>query len=83
MGELMVIDWNAGQNVTDHYRELADKIISLFNPPDDSILVEALERAARYIRNDVCDCAEDYETEDDVCGRCAALGQFNCKPVQR
>jgi hypothetical protein len=73
------------------YRMLADSAGEAFNPPDDdeaevAVLVRAIERAAGFIGSLPCTCPQgDHRpwAGDEPCGRCAALGQFRGKPVNR
>jgi hypothetical protein len=73
------------------YRELADKIIKCFNPPDDdaaeiAIMLKAVEAAAKFIRDETdCECQLDYDPEDmaEACNRCEVLGRRRDVQVER
>lgn len=75
----------------EHYRELADAVIDMFNPPDDdvaesAIIVDAIERAAEFIDGQPCLCTPEV-TDPDVlatpCARCLALGRRGDRPEER
>lgn len=73
------------------YRMVADKIIELFNPPEDDaaeihIVIEALKRAQKCLINEVeCWCADKAGNpeNEDPCDRCAALGRFDDVVLER
>jgi len=64
------------------YVLLRDKVIELFNPRDDdvseeSIMIDALKRAAAFIEEQLCHCTQDVRPPDweTPCPRCVALGR--------
>lgn len=73
------------------FRMLADSVGHAFNPPDAdeaevSILMTAVERAAEFIGSLPCTCPQgDHRpwADNEPCGRCAVLGQWHGKPVDR
>ena len=71
---------------TCEYRMLADEVIKELNPRDGdeaevALLMAAVGRTATYVRSLPCTC--DPGTDDDPCGRGAALGQWHGVPVGR
>jgi hypothetical protein len=87
-------DWNASQNVTDlddDYRMLADKIIELFNPPDDdaaeiAVLMDHLSHVADFVKACGCFCQECPShpgIDPNICRRCRALGREFDRLVER
>ena len=84
-------DWCACEprgDVICDYRLLADAVIQAFNPPDGdgaevSICIDALMLAADVIANSDCTCLLNDRDPEEPCRRCAALGQWRGRPVDR
>ena len=70
------------------YRLLADTVIERLNPPDRdeaevAICVSAVERIAGYVASLPCRCGLVSEDASEPCPRCAALGQWRARRVDR
>lgn len=70
------------------YRRLADKVIDLFNPPDEDadegyILEKALGRIAEYVADTPCTCPADADGAYQACRRCFVLGRLKDEAVDR
>jgi hypothetical protein len=66
------------------YEWIRDVVLVCFNPPDDdaaeeSILEDALARAAMFIEKQPCTC----EDHGDQCDRCYALGRHGDQEIAR
>jgi hypothetical protein len=73
---------------TCEYRDVADRVIDLLNPPDSdeaesSLVTGAIERAVAFITSQPCTCPDVEFFEEDACGRCDALGQWHGKRYDR
>lgn len=71
------------------YRDLADKVIEWFNPPDDdvaeiAIMLDAVTRAGEFIEALPCTCGDGAaEFDVDPCKRCEALGRAANQSIDR
>ena len=68
----------------DDYESLRDVIIGELNPPDDdiaepAIMMEAVERAAEFIRSQPCTCIP----LEEACPRCNAIGRLSNVVLER
>lgn len=88
VGEAVHLAWDHSDDGDEQPENVVSRaIVYLFNPPDDdvayeSLLVDALERAAHFIATKPCMCPPDAD-DWGPCDRCEALGRVNDTLIAR